>query len=103
MPSSSVACFSCGQIVPVLGSVGRRDECFKCRADLHVCKNCIHYDARSYNECREPQADRVQEKDRSNFCDHFSPLASRSASDNAAADMLAKAEALFSGAKPKKD
>jgi hypothetical protein len=25
----------------------------------------------SYNECREPQAERVIEKDRSNFCDFF--------------------------------
>jgi hypothetical protein len=25
-----------------------------------------------YNECREPQADVVREKERANFCDYFS-------------------------------
>lgn len=53
------------------GVPGRRDECEKCRADVHVCRNCKHYDPKAYNECRETQADRVQEKERSNFCDYF--------------------------------
>lgn len=51
--------------------VGRRDECSHCGADLHCCRNCEFYDPTSYNECREPVADRVKEKDRSNFCDWF--------------------------------
>lgn len=50
---------------------GRRDECDKCRADVHVCRNCKHYDPKVYNECREPQADRVQERIDPNFVIFF--------------------------------
>jgi len=53
------------------GKVGRRDDCAECGADLHCCYNCTFYDASTYNECREPQAERVLDKDRSNFCDYF--------------------------------
>ncbi len=94
MSATAVICFSCGTKNPVLGRVGRRDECFKCHADLHVCKDCIHYDVKSYNECREPQADVVQDKTRANFCDYFSPSDQTHAVDPAA-DLRAKAEALF--------
>lgn len=68
-----VKCFQCGQDNEVGESVGRRDTCFHCSADLHVCFNCEFYDKSAYNECREPQAERVLEKDRSNFCDYFKP------------------------------
>ena len=40
-------------------------------ADVHCCRNCEFDDPGSYNECRETQAERVLEKDRSNFCDYF--------------------------------
>jgi len=52
---------------------GRADVCPGCRFDTRVCKNCIHYDASMNNQCRETQADRVVEKERSNFCDYFEP------------------------------
>jgi len=73
-------CFQCGaDQTPALSlgnsqgwRPGRRELCVRCNADLHVCKNCIHFDSTAYNQCREPQADRVVEKDRSNFCDLFS-------------------------------
>ena len=51
--------------------IGRRDECPHCHVDSHVCKNCEHYDVQLNNECREPKAERVVEKDRANFCDEF--------------------------------
>lgn len=49
----------------------RRDECSGCRADVHVTVKTVSINYAVYNECREPQADRVLEKDRSNFCDYF--------------------------------
>lgn len=52
----------------------------KCRSDLHCCRNCSFYDEKAYNNCREPQADRVLEKDRSNFCDFFEFAANRGTS-----------------------
>ncbi len=75
--------------------MGRRDECPKCRADLHSCKNCQHYDRAAYNECKEPQADRVQEKDRSNFCDYFTPRSGGPSAADKQKDLRAAAEALF--------
>ena len=66
-------CFNCSTEISLDDSqhVGRRDECSKCGWDLHVCKNCKHYDTSAYNECRETQAERVLDKDKSNFCDYF--------------------------------
>jgi hypothetical protein len=39
---------------------------------VRVCLNCNHHDRSAYNECREPQAERVLDKDRRNQCDYFS-------------------------------
>jgi hypothetical protein len=92
--NTTVTCFSCGKTWPVVGSVGRRDECTSCRADLHVCKNCAFYDKTAYSECREPSADVVREKDRANFCDFFQPGSGVKVVDKKA-ELLAAAEALF--------
>jgi len=66
------SCFQCSQALDVTGTVGRTETCPFCAADLHCCCNCAHHDHGSYNECRETQAERVLDKDRSNFCDYFS-------------------------------
>ena len=87
-------CFSCKKELSFSGTIGRREECPHCRADVHVCKNCNFYDSKAYNECREPSADVVREKDRANFCDYFTPSTGIPAEDKAAA-LRAAAEALF--------
>lgn len=90
-----VFCFSCQKVNQILGSqVGRRDECQFCKADLHVCKDCNHYDPKAYNECKEPAADVVKDKERSNFCDYFSAKATGAVVDEKA-KLRAAAEALF--------
>ena len=53
---------------------GRNDECPHCAADMHACKNCEFYDTSSHNDCREPVAEYVADKERGNFCDMFSPF-----------------------------
>ncbi len=73
-PSPMVRCYSCGHLNASGERVGRRDVCESCRSDLHVCRNCEHFDSAAYNQCRESQADRVVEKERANFCDFFSPV-----------------------------
>ena len=65
-------CFSCKRELEVGEKTGRTETCPFCNADLHCCLNCRFYDPAAYNQCREPQAERVVEKDRSNFCDYFS-------------------------------
>ena len=54
------------------------------------------------NECRENQAERVLDKERSNFCDYFKPAKGGGADPNASRDaMKAAADALFGGGKKK--
>lgn len=80
---------------------GRGDSCPKCGRDTHVCKGCIFYDQTAHNECREPQADRVIDKEKSNFCDYFTPAnrpkgaAGENPAMTAAQAARAAAEALF--------
>lgn len=95
MTVTKLLCFSCGKEIPVSGIIGRRDECSRCRADVHVCKNCEFYDPKVYNECRETSADVVREKDRANFCDYFSPRQGGGGLEDKKAALRAAAEALF--------
>ena len=64
-------CFSCFKEINGDDNIGRSETCPHCSIDLHCCYNCKFHDKSVYNECRESQADRVLEKDRSNFCDYF--------------------------------
>ena len=64
-------CFRCNAAVEEREFFSRRDECGTCGADLHVCKNCSFYRLGRSNECEEPQAERVADRERSNYCDFF--------------------------------
>ncbi|MBI1908752.1 MAG: hypothetical protein HYS22_01085 [Deltaproteobacteria bacterium] len=65
------SCFSCGREIESSDRIGRSESCPGCHADLHCCRNCEFYDPSAYNECHEPVAERVLDKERSNFCDCF--------------------------------
>lgn len=78
------------------GNAGRSATCPHCNADIRVCYNCRHYDASNYNECSEPMAERVVEKNRANFCDYFSLGESAyKGQKSAKEDALKKLDALF--------
>jgi hypothetical protein len=64
-------CQACLKGLEIETPVGRREICPFCGSDLHCCLNCVHHYIGAYNDCREPQAERVIEKNRSNFCDFF--------------------------------
>lgn len=91
---TELICYKCSHKNVIFGTVGRKDECLKCHEDLHSCKHCHFYDKNSYNECQEPSADVVKEKERSNFCDYFKPRAGGNAVDEKA-KLKAAADALF--------
>ena len=77
---TAVVCAGCGADLGRIERVGRRDTCSNCGVDLHSCRQCRFYEPRAYNECAEPQAERVLDKTRTNFCDYFTPAdTSRSA------------------------
>lgn len=88
-------CFSCEKETGFTELVGRRDECPHCSADARVCKNCEFYDPRCENECKEPSAERVTEKDRSNFCDFFQGNKRKPGEPLEKKDLRAAAEQLF--------
>ncbi len=88
-------CWNCGFELSIL-DYGRSDTCKKCGRDTKVCKGCIFYDKTYNNECQENQAERVVEKERSNFCDYFKPNSSKAGDVNQTKDaMRSAAEALF--------
>lgn len=64
-------CFNCRNELTLGSPPGRNDTCPFCRADLRCCMNCAFYDTGAYNQCREPQSERVLEKEKGNFCDYF--------------------------------
>lgn len=68
-------CHGCGAERDLAPSerIGFRETCEACARDLHVCLNCRFHDPAAYNECREPNAERVSDRDRANRCDYFAP------------------------------
>lgn len=91
-----VSCSHCNKELDLKAgdNVPRSERCDYCGFDLRVCKMCEFYDKSAYNECREPSADRIVEKEKANFCDYFKLSGGAGANDSKSA-ALAAAEALF--------
>lgn len=91
----------CGAGLAPRERVGRRDACPSCGAELRSCRHCQFYEPGVYNDCREPQAERVLDKERANFCDYFAfaavkpPGNGEPASVSPVDDTRAKLDALF--------
>lgn len=66
-------CYKCSTDIALSAKVGRGDYCQKCYADLRCCRNCAHYDPVAANQCREPQAEPVRDREKANFCEYFTP------------------------------
>src|SRR5215469_14702312 len=64
-------CSLCGVIVPPPVEIGFESQCPKCRADLHSCKNCRHFDTSAQFQCTQPITERIAKKDLRNQCDFF--------------------------------
>jgi len=65
-------CHACGVEIQSTGKILRTEECASCGWDLHVCRNCRHYNPAVHNQCEEPMAEWVSDRERANFCDYFS-------------------------------
>ncbi len=89
-----VVCYSCGTENKI-DNVVRNSECEKCNRALKVCKNCIFYDKKAYNMCRESQAERQVDKERPNFCDYFKASSKKMADNDAAQKSMDKLNSLF--------
>ena len=97
MNVSEVYCYSCNAKLDIISEqkILRNQECDYCQVQLHCCKMCIHYDKTAYNECREPTAERIVEKEKANFCGHFKIIGGNAKSGPTKEDLLDAANKLF--------
>jgi hypothetical protein len=96
MPDRVVVCFGCGRSHSFVDVVPRSAVCESCGLDLRCCRTCRFYEPRAYNECSEPSAERVLEKERANFCDFYAVAAAAGAGGGqAGSGALAELERLF--------
>jgi len=84
-------CWKCGTDYTLSGQPGRSQTCEKCRSDLRVCKNCLSYDPRVAEQCRDRRADPVPEKHVGNFCEWFEMAKREFAGEEAESSRTAKA------------
>ena len=92
-------CQYCGTTVTLDEPIPRESSCEKCLRDLHSCRQCRHYDPALNNSCRETEAERVEDKERRNFCEFFdlNPAPFRGAPPDTSCEAQARArlEGLF--------
>ncbi len=88
-------CAFCKTDLALDNQIGRADTCPSCGKFLRCCKQCQFYDPRSYNECREVMADRILDKERSNFCEYFKPRGGEDQREIQVQEAKKKLEALF--------
>ena len=56
---------------------------------------CVFYDKTCYNECKEPLAERILEKEKANFCSYFKLRGGDSVSGKTKDELFSAADALF--------
>jgi len=95
----SLQCHKCRSQLHFEPPLPRASTCESCGWDSRCCLNCVYYDRNAYRECREPQAEYVQNKDKGNFCGYFTGRSEQGASspEQSSKDKLA---ALFGGSSP---
>ena len=64
-------CHQCGWEWTLAGNPGRSETCHQCGADMRVCLNCVSYDPRAAQQCRDGRAEPVYDKHLGNFCEWF--------------------------------
>ncbi|MBW2061150.1 MAG: hypothetical protein JRI95_06240 [Deltaproteobacteria bacterium] len=88
-------CFFCHKPLELEGKVSFRELCAHCGMDVHVCLNCEFYDPGYSNDCREPQAEPVRDREARNTCEYFVLTSSDREHDDAAARVKAQLDDLF--------
>ena len=93
---ASVHCYSCNKstLLTTQQKILRHEECPHCQIHLHCCKMCVFYDSTVYNECKEPLAERLVDKEKANFCSYFK-IGNGKNMGPSKGDLLSAADALF--------
>jgi hypothetical protein len=63
-------CAECGAVLPI--TADSLSQCPNCRAELHACRQCAHFDTGHRFECAQPIAARIADKRSRNECASFS-------------------------------
>jgi hypothetical protein len=62
-------CAACGAALPIAHA--SLTECPNCRAALHACRQCTHFEPARRFECTQPVIERIADKNARNECDGF--------------------------------
>ena len=63
-------CVECGAVLPI--TADSLTQCPHCRAELHTCRQCAHFDPARRFECTQDIAERIADKRARNDCPRFS-------------------------------
>jgi hypothetical protein len=63
-------CGACGAVLPIATS--SLAQCPNCRAAIHACRQCTHFDTGRRFECAQPIPRRLADKNAPNDCAWFS-------------------------------
>ncbi len=92
------ACHSCGAEWTEKDKPGFSAVCERCGEYLHCCRNCRFHAPGQHNDCREPGAEMVRDKEARNLCEWFQFAQTGGAGAekrDRAAEARAKLEELF--------
>lgn len=95
MTTHTIHCPDCNLSHSYEGHLSFREECENCAHDLHICLTCDFHDQYVENQCREPTADPVNQKDRRNLCEYWKPVSRAERLGESSDDAKAKLHALF--------
>lgn len=65
-------CWHCGTGL-IAADYGRENHCLTCGKATRCCGNCSNFKLGRPNDCLEPVAEPVGDKERANFCEWFAP------------------------------
>ena len=63
-------CAECGSVLPITAE--SLTQCPQCRAELHACRQCAHFDPARRFQCTQPIVERIEDKRARNECTAFS-------------------------------
>ena len=65
-------CWRCGRELKKY-DFNRENTCPDCHKSTRVCRNCRFFEPGRANDCSEPVAERILDKEKANYCDFFQP------------------------------
>ena len=62
-------CGACGDLLPI--ATASLEQCPSCRADIHACRQCAHFDTSQRFQCTQPNSQRNEDNAARNDCASF--------------------------------